>query len=231
MAVAEEITSIKLQDMGYSFNAKLRNIFVDVNYQFQEGEIYWIRGALGMGKSSLLKLLVALVHPTAGDLLINGHGTRHMSFEEFLPYRLQIGYSFDFGGLVSNKTLFENLMLPLQYHEFMKDVEARAWVEELAQRFEITKELHSLPSTVSGGTRKATVVARSFVMKPKVLVLDEPTVGLVESRRSTVLKLIDEKKKSGEISLVVMATENVAFAKKVFTKILEIKDQKIVEIK
>ena len=229
MAAEQMIKKIELDDMGYAFSPKSKNMFIGVNYSFEEGESYWLKGRSGAGKSSLLRLLVALMPPVSGDVLINGMSTRRMSFEEFLPYRLQIGYSFELGGLISNKTLFENLMLPLQYHNRMEYPEAKAWVEELAEIFEIDEELHSRPSRVSGSIKKATVVARAFVLNPKVLILDEPTVGLSESRKAALNKLIYDKRNSGEIGFVITATDDVGFARKVSTKTIEIENQQLRE--
>ncbi|MCB0365652.1 MAG: ATP-binding cassette domain-containing protein [Bdellovibrionaceae bacterium] len=229
MATVGAIESICLEDLGFSFGPKIKPIFVGLNYEFVKGGAYWIKSTSGGGKSSLLRILAALVTPTAGDLKIDGVGTREMSFEEFLPYRLQIGYSFELGGLISNKTLFENLMLPLQYHKLMAPNEATAWVEKLAEIFEISEHLHSRPSRVSGSIKKATVVARAFVMKPRVLILDEPTIGLSQSRKDALCKLVHDGRESGQFHIVITATDDVTFARKVATKTLEMRSQRIEE--
>jgi len=102
---AQPIEAISLEDMGYSFGPKVKPMFVGLNYEFKKGTSYWIKGGSGSGKSSLLKVISVLATPLGGDVLINGQSTRAMTFEEFLPYRLQIGYSFELGGLLSNKWL------------------------------------------------------------------------------------------------------------------------------
>ncbi|MCB0386759.1 MAG: hypothetical protein KDD43_15300, partial [Bdellovibrionales bacterium] len=80
-----------------------------------------------------------------------------------------------------------------------------------------------------GSVKKATVVARAFVMKPKVLVLDEPTIGLSQSRKDALTAIIHEGRESGQINIVITATDDVAFARKVATKTLEMKNQSLEE--
>ncbi|MCC7405647.1 MAG: ATP-binding cassette domain-containing protein [Bdellovibrionales bacterium] len=227
---AQPIEAISLEDMGYSFGPKVKPMFVGLNYEFKKGTSYWIKGGSGSGKSSLLKVISVLATPLGGDVLINGQSTRAMTFEEFLPYRLQIGYSFELGGLLSNKSLFENLILPLQYHKLMPEDEAKTWIEELATLFELTEFLHSRPSQVSGSIKKATVVARALVLQPRVLILDEPTIGLSQSRKDTLGRLIHEWREAGKLAVVVIASDDVSFARKATTKTLELKSQKIEEI-
>lgn len=223
--MAKQIHSLSFEDLSFSFGPSHKALFVGLNFDFKRGESYWIRGAPGSGKSTLLRILVALSLPMAGEMKINGECINKMSFEEFLPFRKQIGYSFDLGGLISNRTLFDNLMLPLVYHHFMPEPEARQWVESLGEQFEISSVLHLRPSRVSGSTKKATVVARSLVMRPRVLVLDDPTTGLSGARVARLINMIHEGRTRGAIDFVFFVSEDMSFSRKVATRTLEIKDQ------
>jgi ABC-type lipoprotein export system ATPase subunit len=118
---------------------------------------------VGIGVFVGMGVLVAVggMGVTVAVAMITGDGFRQMSFKEILPYRKQIKYNFNLESLISNCTLFDNLMLPLAYHHFMPPEEARSWVHQLAEEFEISPVLHLRPSRVSGSNKKATIVARS----------------------------------------------------------------------
>jgi ABC-type lipoprotein export system ATPase subunit len=95
-----------------------------------------IRGVQGAGCSTVMQILAGLQTPTLGSYLINGVPVENMSFEEFLPFRLRMGYAFDTGGLLGNRTLFENLVLPLNYHNICSPQEAERRILALMERFQ-----------------------------------------------------------------------------------------------
>ena len=96
------IQSIELRDLTY-VNEKGRVVFSHVNFKFPMGEIVWLKDENGVGRSVLAKMLCGLLMPTSGDLLINGLAVNEMTFEEFVPFRCNMGYSFDFGGLINKE--------------------------------------------------------------------------------------------------------------------------------
>jgi ABC-type multidrug transport system fused ATPase/permease subunit len=98
------------------------------DFEFPMQEILWIKSSEGAGKSSLLQIVAGLENPNGGRFWINQLDVTEMSFEEFLPIRLNIGYSFDYGGLISNRSLYDNLMLPLVYHHLIPPSEAKSRV-------------------------------------------------------------------------------------------------------
>src|SRR5690606_33550704 len=118
------------------------------------GKNIFVTGKPGGGQSTLLKLIAVLVQPQSGSFFINDHDTTEMSFEEFLPIRLKIGYSFDYGGLFANRTLRENLMLPLLYHKICSESEAAERAQAFAEEFFFSSQEHQRPAMVSGGLRK-----------------------------------------------------------------------------
>lgn len=153
-------------------------VLENVDFNFPLNEFVWVQASAGSGRSILLQLLSVLLHPTQGHYLINGLPVTEMTFEEFLPYRLNIGYAFDYGGLISNRTLQENLSLPLLYHKVLNPKQAQKKVLDLIEHFEVTKYKDMRPSFVSGGMRKLFCLLRSLILEPELLVLDDPSVGL-----------------------------------------------------
>ncbi|MGZ3775851.1 MAG: ATP-binding cassette domain-containing protein [Bdellovibrio sp.] len=172
-----KIESLKFE--GVSFSHQGHDLIVqNVDFDFPMNEVLWIKAEEGAGKSSLLQLLAGLQIPQSGKYLINGENICDMSFEDFLPYRLQIGYSFDYGGLISNRSLFDNLMLPLLYHKILTPEKAKERVETTLRDFDIIKFSQERPAHVPGRIRKLVCLLRALIMRPQVLLLDDPSVGL-----------------------------------------------------
>ncbi len=129
-----KIDSLKFEGVTFTHDGQ-DPIVQNVDFDFPMNEILWVKAEEGMGKSSLLQVLAGLQIPQSGKYLINGENAMEMSFEEFLPYRLSIGYSFDYGGLINNKTIYENLMLPLLYHKVVSPQEAHERIQGLMKEF------------------------------------------------------------------------------------------------
>lgn len=172
-----EINSLKFVGVYHS-PLLSEPIFQNADFEFPTNDIIWVKGYEGAGKSTLLNLLAALEAPQKGRYLINDQDVSTMSFEEFLPYRLKIGYSFDLGGLINNKTLFENLALPLLYHKIYSVEETQTKVEDLIEYFDFKKFAQERPAHVPGRIRKLVCILRPLLMKPELLILDDPSVGV-----------------------------------------------------
>jgi phospholipid/cholesterol/gamma-HCH transport system ATP-binding protein len=163
-------------------------ILANTDFEFPTNENVLIQSVQGAGKSTLLQLLGGLIVPKSGKYLINDQNVCDMSFEEFLPYRLAIGYTFDYGGLINNKTIYDNLMLPLLYHKLVDVTEANRRVMEVIKFFDLEKFKDERPAHIPGRVRKISCLLRPMVMHPQVLLLDDPSVGLGQE---TSLKFID----------------------------------------
>ena len=133
-------------------------LFQDLNFDFPLNETVLIRGEAGSGKSLLLKLMAGLLLPTSGAYYINGVNVSEQCFNEFLPYRLAIGYSFENGGLVGNKSLRENLRLPLEYHQIMGDQAADERVDELIESFGLERVQNRRPHDLSGSYKRLSLI-------------------------------------------------------------------------
>src|SRR3954463_3151040 len=85
----------------------------NADFEFPTNKIIWIQSTEGAGKSTVLQILAGLLIPQSGKYLLNEDNVTDMTFEDFLTYRLGIGYTFDYGGLINNKSIEDNLLLPL----------------------------------------------------------------------------------------------------------------------
>ncbi len=166
------------------------------DFEFPADETVLIKSEQGAGKSTLLQILAGLIMPQSGKFLINDENIMEMSFEEFLPYRLAIGYTFDYGGLISNRTVYENLMLPLLYHKMIDPAEAEKNVKDLIKKFDLEKFKDERPAHIPGRVRKIACLLRAMVTNPQVLLLDDPSVGLGQDISLKFLDLLETHKKT-----------------------------------
>lgn len=212
MMCREVISSIKLEDISLKFESG-KEVYQNYSLDVPLNQIVWLKGASGAGKSVLLKILAGTITATSGRYFINGENVNQMSFEEFLIYRLNIGYSFDFGGLINNRTLFGNLALPLEYHKFGDEQVIIDQVNRFMDLFNIRAHANERPSAVAGGIRKAVCVARALIHEPELLLLDDPTTGLRPEAKQSLLNYLISAKESKKVKHILIATEDHHFMK------------------
>lgn len=205
---AMQIESIRFQDVTYAYDPTLAPVFEKMSFDMPVTSPIFITGSGGSGLSTLLKLLAVLIQPQSGHYFINGQDTTEMSFEEFLPMRMQIGYSFDFGGLFANRTLHDNLTLPLLYHKICTpeeaDAQARAWAVE----FGFERQALQRPALVSGGLRKLICVLRAFIMNPQMVVMDDPFTGIGMDSSRKLVRMIQERREVGALKHVFLTSRD-----------------------
>jgi ABC-type lipoprotein export system ATPase subunit len=170
-----------------------------------------IRGAQGAGSSTVMQILAGLQTPTFGSYLINGVPVENMSFEEFLPFRLLMGYGFDTGGLLSNRTLFENLVLPLNYHKICSPQEAEMRVLALMERFQLINFKDLRIAYVSASLRKMTVLIRSIIMDPEILFLDDPNIRISKEAQQMYAEFLRELINNGALHTIFIASFDESF--------------------
>ncbi len=216
-----KIGSLAFKDMvfGYGDHAPL---FGGVTFEMPCGGNTLVRGGSGVGKSALLKILAGLLAPKSGAYLIDGRDVREMAFEEFLPYRKRIGYGFDYGGLLANRTLWDNLMLPLQYHNELGLDAAEERVQELMGAFGLMAFRDRRPAAVSGAIRKAASIARAFVMRPSVLILDDPFVGLDRESIEAMFGLVKSHRESHGLEHVFFTSRGESVSYKLADRVVAI---------
>lgn len=185
------IERIRLEKIYFGFEGR-GWVFEDLTFEPPKNPLVWLKGAPGSGKSSLLKILAGLITPQSGRYLINDTDVLEMSFKEFLPYRFATGYSFDSGGLLSNRSLYENLLLPLVFHKTMDIDEASKRVLRWMEKFNLMSVKDQRPFSVTGSQRKSAVVLRTFIHYPQYVFLDDPMAGLKEDGRKAFAELFEE---------------------------------------
>jgi ABC-type lipoprotein export system ATPase subunit len=189
-------------------------VFQNVSLELPTAKAVWVRSPGGRGKSTLLKILSGLLTPQSGRYLINGENVSDMSFEEFLPYRLNMGYSFDMGGLLNNRSLAENLLLPLQYHKLFTPNEAFERVHQVTENFGMHETRDLRPFAVPGSQRKLTCVIRALIHSPQVAFLDDPLTGLKQDNLNDLFHFVEEAYANRSLRQIFFTSENPELARR-----------------
>ena len=147
----------------------------NVSFELEKGEMAFLTGPSGAGKSTLLKLLMLMERPTSGTLLINGKNLNRLSRSAIPNYRRQIGVVFQNHQLLTDRTVFDNVALPLQISGYPASETGRRVRAALDGVGLLDKE-NLNPLTLSGGEQQRVGIARAVVHKPKILLADEPAL-------------------------------------------------------
>lgn len=204
------IKSLKFE--GVFFQHETQDpILLNADFEFPTDQNVFIQSVQGAGKSTLLQLLGGLIVPKSGKYLINDANVADMSFEEFLPYRLAIGYTFDYGGLITNRTIYDNLMLPMLYHKIVDHAEAHRRVMEVIKFFDLEKFKDERPAHIPGRVRKIACLLRPMVSHPQVLLLDDPSVGLGQETSAKFIELIGKHRAERGLKHVFISSYDEKF--------------------
>jgi phospholipid/cholesterol/gamma-HCH transport system ATP-binding protein len=155
------------------------NVLVDFNLLVRRGENIVILGRSGCGKSVLIKCIVGLLGYDGGNLKVFGNEVSRLSQRELDDLRAKIGFVFQSSALYDSMTVRENLEFPLRRHKFFSSKkEVDDLVEETLTNVGLLHAIELMPSELSGGMRKRIGLARSLILRPEIMLYDEPTTGL-----------------------------------------------------
>ena len=185
------------------------NILRDIDFSLNARETAAIVGASGSGKSTLLSIIAGLDTPTRGTVRLAGQDLFALSEDDRAALRAQqVGFVFQSFQLMANLTALENVMLPL---ELSGTKQARALAGDMLRRVGLGERLGHYPKVLSGGEQQRVALARAFVVKPAVLLADEPTGSLDFATGETVMKLMFELNEELGTTLVLV-THDAAIA-------------------
>jgi ABC-type lipoprotein export system ATPase subunit len=173
----------------------------DVSVPVLPGEALAVCGPTGSGKSTALRLLAGLLHPTRGVVRVGGADLASLDYQGMRTLRLRVGLAFDGGGFWGTRSVFENIALPLLYHQATRpDLEAR--VKELAGELDLQELLGQPGHGVSGVARKRVMLARALVLEPELLLVDEPQHGLLPREARRLSEAIERRRKGRGMTVV-----------------------------
>lgn len=199
----------------------------DVSIEIRPGEIFGIIGRSGAGKSTLVRCINLLNRPSEGTITVDGKNLTELSEDELRESRRSIGMIFQHFNLLSSRTVYDNVALPLELVGTPKDV-IREKVEPLLKLVGLTEHAHKYPSQLSGGQKQRVGIARALTNDPKVLLSDEATSAL--DPETTVATLALLKRINKELGLtIVMITHEMQVVKQICERVVVMNYGKIVE--
>ena len=205
-----------------------RTIHDGVSLHIDENEIYGILGESGAGKSVLMKEMIMLVRPSAGNMKVLGYELAKINYDDAQKLRAQWGVLFQFGALYSSLTVAENIEIQLkEYTKISKKMRDRLVRSKIAL---VGLDAHVgalYPSELSGGMIKRAALARALAMEPKLLFLDEPTSGLDPVGARNFDKLIVELRQMLGIT-VVMITHDLDSISSIVDRMAVLADKRVV---
>lgn len=179
----------------------------DLSFELDSGEMAFLTGRSGAGKSTLLKLVGLLERPTRGSVIVNGRDLGTLSRRQIPYYRREVGIIFQDHHLLSDRSVFDNVALPLVVSRMGRPEIARRVRAALDQVGLLDKE-RVLPATLSGGEQQRVGIARAVVGRPSVLLADEPTGNLDPDLSREIMQLFRRFHQVGVTLLI--ATHDIA---------------------
>ncbi|MEN8143982.1 MAG: ATP-binding cassette domain-containing protein [Gemmatimonadota bacterium] len=202
----------ELRDVGLSFDDHV--VLDGVSLQLFEGETLSVLGGSGAGKSTILRLVLGLTAPTAGEILVHGRDIAKASNDEVLAMRKEMGMVFQGAALFDSLPVDENVAFALREDGGFGEEEIQLRVREALEFVDLDAERVGalLPAELSGGMQKRVGVARAIVDRPAMLLYDEPTSGLDPITTRTINELIRKlQSELGVSSIVVTHDIKLAF--------------------
>ena len=178
---------LSFEDVSIGFDKG--NVLNDLSFSVAPRETKILIGESGSGKTLILKLAAGLIQPDSGTVQMLGHHLGHMSENQLLAFRRNIGFVFQEGALFDSLTVAENVAYSLR-EESVDEEEIEPRVRESLRFVELEDTLDKLPSELSGGMRRRVSIARALVTRPLVVLYDSPTAGLDPVTAQTIITLI-----------------------------------------
>jgi phospholipid/cholesterol/gamma-HCH transport system ATP-binding protein len=208
--------AIAFEDVDKAFSD--RKVLDKVSLTVDRGETLCILGRSGTGKSVTLKLMIGLLKSDAGKVLVEGQDIGALNEDGLVTIRRKMGFLFQGAALFDSLTLSENLSLPLHRLDGSKPPdEIKRIVEETLRQVGLEKDGKKMPAALSGGMQKRAGLARALVLKPEILLVDEPSSGLDRITAGEIDDLLMKVKTERHTTLVIV-THDIHGARKIADK-------------
>src|SRR4030042_4423189 len=201
---------IKLQQVckSYFLGDEEVKAVCNVNLEIKDKEYISILGSSGSGKSTLMYLIGLLEHPTKGKILLDGKDISRLNDDELTKKRNRnVGFVFQQFNLINKYSVLENVLLPTKYVKGKIDFDPVERAEELLKKFGIWDRRNFFPNKISGGQQQRVAIARALIMKPKIILADEPTGNLDTKTGDEILTLLEELNHEFDVTVVLVTHE------------------------
>ena len=195
---------IVVKDLKKSFGEQ--HVLKGFNFHLDRGETLVILGRSGSGKSVLIKCIIGLMKPDEGSIEVLGNDILSMSLQDMDKLRMRVGFLFQSNALYDSMTIRENLEFPMRRHlSNLKSEEVNARVIEALTDVGLEHTIDMMPSELSGGMQKRVALARTLILKPEIILYDEPTTGLDPITGMEISNLIVEIQEKYQTSSIVIS--------------------------
>jgi putative ABC transport system ATP-binding protein len=203
---------IKLQNVSKSYflgDEEVKAVS-NVDLEIKAKEYVSILGSSGSGKSTLMYLIGLLEHPTTGKIFLDKKDVSKLSDDELSNIRNKhVGFVFQQFNLINKFTVFENVLLPSRYVKEKIDFDPQQQAEDLLKKFGIHDRRDFFPNKISGGQQQRVAMARALMMKPKIILADEPTGNLDSKTGDEILDLLEGLNKEFGVTVVLVTHEKM----------------------
>jgi len=216
-----EETLAEIEHLKKSFGSN--DVLKDISLKVEKGKNLVVFGKSGCGKSVLIKCLVGLLEPDDGKIILFNKDISGMREEELNVIRKKVGFLFQSAALYDSMSVRENLEFPLRDSKSMSKEETETLVVEALRNVGLEDAIDKMPSELSGGMKKRVGLARTLILKPEIILYDEPTTGLdpITSKEISLL-IVDVQKKYNAASIVI--THDKECARITANQVMLIKD-------
>jgi phospholipid/cholesterol/gamma-HCH transport system ATP-binding protein len=199
---------IEFRAIKKAFGGKpvLKGMTLDV----KQGEVMFIIGTSGVGKSVTIKHLIGLIRPDEGEILLDGRRVDDLDERAFYPVRKKCGMVFQNSTLFDSMSIVENVALPLRKHKGLRHKAALARAMEYLERVHMQEFADRYPAELGDGMRKRAAIARTLTLEPEAVLFDEPTTGLDPVSARRIDKLIRELSDQLGVTSIVVSHDLVS---------------------
>jgi len=195
---------ITVKDLYKSFGEN--HVLKGFNTELNRGQTLVVLGRSGSGKSVLIKCIIGLMKPDSGTINVLGHNILELSVPEMDKLRMRVGFLFQSNALYDSMTIRENLEFPMRRHlQHLETDEVNQQVVEALEDVGLAHTIDMMPSELSGGMQKRVALARTLILKPEIILYDEPTTGLDPITGAEISNLIVEIQEKYKTSSIVIS--------------------------
>ncbi len=203
-------------------------VLKDVDFKLAGGEFVYFIGRVGSGKSSMLKTMYAEIPVTQGRASVLDYDVAHLRKKDIPYLRRKIGIVFQDFQLLTDRSVYENLMFVLQATRWKNKKAMAARVEKVLEQVGMQTKSYKMPHELSGGEQQRVVIARALLNSPDIILADEPTGNLDPHTGEQIVRLLHDICESG--TAVIMTTHNMHWVENFPGRVLKCENRKLVEV-
>lgn len=216
---------IKLDKVSKKFGTGVFGLS-DISFSVDRGEFVFLVGSTGSGKTTILRLLIRDILPTEGSIIVGDWDVVNLPKDKISVLRKKVGVVFQDLKLLFDRTIFENVSLPLEVAG-KKPEEATKLVDDVLEQVGLKEHKEKFPIQLSGGELQRVAIARALILSPEIILADEPTGNLDAATSWEIVRILSDINKKG--TTVVMATHNADIIKSLGKRVVHIEKGKVIK--